>query len=66
MQEARNKLDDEKKAAKERHKELQRYETEKRELEKVKAGQMLAMKEVEHRVARFHKHSQEATAKVCK
>ena len=50
--------------AKERNKELQRCEAERREQEREKAGQLLAVKEVEHRVAKFQKHSREAASKV--
>lgn len=49
---------------KERNKELQRYEAERREHEKEKAEHLLATKELEHKVAKFHKDSREASAMV--
>ena len=65
LQGARGRLDDQKSAARERNKELQRCDSERREREKEKAGQMLAVKEVEHRLAKFQKNSRDAAAKVC-
>ncbi|CAI8055740.1 Structural maintenance of chromosomes protein 2 [Geodia barretti] len=64
LQEARGRLEDEREAARERNKELQRYDAERREREKEKAGHVLAAKEVEHRVTKFQKHTREAAAKV--
>ena len=64
MQGARIRLEEQKKVVKERHKELQRYEAERHDHEKEKAEHLLAMKEVEHRVTKFHKDSREAAAKV--
>ena len=64
LQEARGRLEDEREAARERNKELQRYDAERRGREKEKAGHVLAAKEVEHRVTKFQKHTREAAAKV--
>ena len=64
MQDARGKLNEHKAVARERSKEMQRHEARRRELEKEKAESLLGMKEVEHRVAKFHKDSREAAAKV--
>ena len=64
LQEARARLEDVRGAARERNKELQRYDAERRGREKEKAGHVLAAKEVEHRVTKFQKHSREAAAKV--
>ena len=48
----------------ERNKELQQYEARRREQEREKAEWLLATKEVEHRVAKFHKDSRDAAARV--
>ena len=64
LQEAQGKLEELRKLVKERNKELQRYEAERREHEKEKAEHLLATKELEHKVAKFHKDSREASATV--
>ena len=64
LQQARDELDEQKAIMRERSKELQQFEARRREREREKAEWVLATKEVEHRVSKFHKDSRDAAAKV--
>ena len=57
-------LDALKAALREQNKELQKREAERKALEKEKVEGALRVKEVEHKIAKFHKDSREATQRV--
>lgn len=57
-------LEEQKAALRERNKELQKYEQQKRAHEKEKVDCSLKMKELEHKIAKFHKDSRDAAQRV--
>lgn len=61
---AKVELDALKAALREQNKELQKREAERKALEKEKVEGALRVKEVEHKIAKFHKDSREATQRV--
>ena len=63
---AKHELDQLKSALRERNKELQKFEQERRSHEKEKADASLKIKELEHKIAKFHKDSKDAAQKVRK
>ena len=64
VRELREKLDEQKAAMKACSLELQLKEVEKREREKEKVEWVLAVKELEHKIAKFHKDGMVAASKV--
>ena len=61
---AKQELDQLKSALRERNKELQKFEQERRSHEKEKVDASLKIKELEHKIAKFHKDSKDAAQKV--
>ena len=61
---AKQELDQLKSALRERNKELQKFEQERRSHEKKKVDASLKIKELEHKIAKFHKDSKDAAQKV--
>ena len=61
---AKQELDQLKSALRERNKELQKFEQERRSHEKEKVNASLKIKELEHKIAKFHKDSKDAAQKV--
>lgn len=61
---AKHELDQLKSALRERNKELQKFEQERRSHEKEKVDASLKIKELEHKIAKFHKDSKDAAQKV--
>lgn len=61
---AKQELDQLKSALRERNKELQKFEQERRSHEKEKVDASLKIKELEHKIAKFHKDSKDAAHKV--
>ena len=64
LQAAKQELDHLKLALRERNKELQKFEQERRSHEKEKVDASLKIKELEHKIAKFHKDSKDAAQKV--
>ena len=57
-------MDKLKSALRERNKELQKFEQERRNHEKEKVDASLKIKELEHKIAKFHKDSRDAAQRV--
>ena len=63
---AKQELDELKSVLRERNKELQKFEQERRSHEKEKVDASLKIKELEHKIAKFHKDSRDAAQRVRK
>lgn len=64
MDTGKQELEEQKTALRERNKELQKYEQQRRSHEKEKVDSSLKVKELEHKIAKFHKDSRDAAHRV--